>query len=142
MGRPLGQAPASFKTEQLPLAHTAVPTLGEEAAIPARTAACTHTDTETHMSTQPLGCTPPGARAGQISLAIDGETLSPGALWEESGDACPRAALKIVREAVPSGPSSGAEAPLEARHSSPDTALFVLQPRGMLGGLTSCCSVA
>ena len=76
MGRPLrGQAPASFKTEQLPLgSHTAVPALGEGEATPARA----HTNTHTHISTQPSGCTPLGSPGeAEVSLAIEGGDTEP-----------------------------------------------------------------
>lgn len=62
MGRPLGQAPASFKTEQLPLgSHTAVPTLGEGDAIPCTHCTCTHRHRDTHVHTAPPDAHPSGA---------------------------------------------------------------------------------
>ena len=110
MGRPLrGQAPASFKTEHSqssssPLAPTELFQHCErEDQAPA------HTHTHAHS---PSGCTPIGSPGeAEVSLAIKGETASPGALWEERGGGCPRAALRIVREVVPSDPSSGGRPP-------------------------------
>lgn len=78
MGRPLrGQAPASFKTEQLPLsAHTAVPALGEGEATPARA----HTNTHTHIHTALQMHThrePWGSRSLPCHRGVDTEPWGP-----------------------------------------------------------------